>query len=33
MNRDILKKVKPSIKEVGDKIFNKFKSFDNINEN
>jgi len=28
MNRDITKKVKPSLKEVGDKIFNKFKSFD-----
>ena len=29
MNRDITKKVKPSLKEVVDKIFNKFKSFNN----
>ena len=29
MNRDITKKVKPSLKEVGEKIFNKFKSFNN----
>jgi len=33
MNKDISKKVKPSLKDVGDKIFNKFKSFDRKNDN
>jgi len=35
MNKDISKKVKPSISDIGNKIFKKFKSFKgkNLNKN